>query len=64
MEHFKVACEPFYFWKEDRLTGEKERKMRLSDMIEEDKSLLNLVSQFIKQDQKYIQEREQKNAKE
>jgi len=48
MEHFKVACEPFVFEKEHFLSGEVERKVKQLDMIEEDKSLLNLVLQFIK----------------
>jgi len=43
MEHFKVACEPYYFEKEDPLTGATERKPTYSDMIDEDKALLNLV---------------------
>lgn len=43
MEHFKVACEPYYFEKEDPLTGATECKPTYSDMIDEDKALLNLV---------------------
>jgi hypothetical protein len=43
MEHFKIACEPFYFEKEDAITGKVEMKQKYSDMIDEDKSLLNLV---------------------
>jgi len=64
MQHFKTACEPYYFMKEDALTGEIEPKMQLTDMIDEDKSLLNLVSAFIKQAPKYIQEKEQRENKE
>jgi hypothetical protein len=48
MEHFKIACEPFYFEKEDPYTGAVERKPTYSDMIDEDKALLNLVAQYVK----------------
>ena len=48
MEHFAVACEPFYFHKEDIFSGNVEIKVKTADMIDEDKSLLNLVKQFIK----------------
>jgi hypothetical protein len=44
MEHFKVACEPFYYSKEDKETGEVVTKPKYSDMIDEDRSLLNLVA--------------------
>jgi hypothetical protein len=44
MEHFKTACEPFYYSKEDKITGEVVVKPKYSDMIDEDKSLLNLVT--------------------
>ena len=54
MEHFKIACEPFYFEKEDPLTGNVERKMKQLDMIDEDKSLLNLVLAYVKQSPKHI----------
>jgi hypothetical protein len=64
MEHFKTACEPFYFYKEDMFTGTVERKVKHSDMIEEDKSLMNLVQQFIKQSPKHIQDQEAREAKE
>lgn len=50
--------------KENPETGEYERKMQYSDMIDEDKSLLNLVKAYIKQNPKYIQEKEQREAKE
>ena len=43
MEHFKIACEPFYFEKTNYSTGETEIKIKYSDMIDEDTSLLNLV---------------------
>ena len=36
MEHFKTACEPFYFEKENYSTGEIEIKIKYSDMIDED----------------------------
>lgn len=64
MEHFKVACEPFYYAKEDLATGEVVIKPKYSDMIDEDKSLLNLANQFVKQNPKHIQEQEARNAKE
>lgn len=54
MEHFKIACEPFYFEKEDVYTGQVETKQKYSDMIDENKSLLNLVLAFIKQSPKHI----------
>ena len=40
----KVACEPFYYTKEDKETGELVTKPKYSDMIDEDRSLLNLVA--------------------
>jgi len=64
MEHFKVACEPFYYDKEDAETGETVTKPKYSDMIDEDKSLLNLVGQFVKQNPKHMQEAETRAAKE
>ena len=48
MEHFKVACEPYYFEKEDPVTGKIEKRPTYSDMIDEDKALINLVAAFIK----------------
>lgn len=62
MEHFKIACEPFYFEKEDAITGKVEMKQKYSDMIDEDKSLLNLVQTFIKQSPKHVQEKENREA--
>ena len=64
MEHFKVACEPYYFEREDPVTGALERKPTYSDMIDEDRALLNLVAQFVKQSPKHIQEQEAKEARE
>ena len=64
MEHFKVACEPFYYDKEDALTGEVVTKPKYADMIDEDKSLLNLVAQFVKQNPKHVQEAEARATKE
>ena len=43
MEHFKIACEPFYFEKEDAITGKIEMIRKYSGMTDEDKSPLNLV---------------------
>jgi len=48
MEHFKIACEPFYFEKHNIFTDEIEKKVKYADLIDEDKSLLNLVLQFVK----------------
>ena len=64
MEHFKVACEPYYFEREDPVTGLTERRTTYSDMIDEDKALLNLVALFVKQSPKHIQEQEAKEARE
>jgi len=55
-EHFVIACEPFQFVRESFLTGEIETKIKFSDMIDEEKSLLSLVDQFVKQSPKYIQQ--------
>jgi len=43
MEHFKIACEPYFFEREDPFTGVIETKQKYSDLIPEDKSLLFLV---------------------
>jgi hypothetical protein len=43
MDHFKVACQPFYFDKEDIYTGKIERKCDETDDIDQDKALLNMV---------------------
>lgn len=48
IEHFKVACQPFYFDCEDIFTGKIERKCNEVDGIEEDKALLHMVNLFIK----------------
>lgn len=48
MDHFKVACQPFYFDKEDIYTRKVERKCDESDGIDQDKALLNMVQLFIK----------------
>lgn len=48
MEHIKMCCEPFYFVKVDTITLESAVKPLNPDQIDEDKSLLNLVAQFIK----------------
>jgi hypothetical protein len=44
IEHFKICCEPFYYEKIDPVSGEASIKPKYSDMIDEDKSLLNLVA--------------------
>ena len=63
MDHFKVACQPFYFDKEDPFTGKMERKCDESDGIDQDKALLNMVQLFIKQSPKHIAEQESKGKK-
>lgn len=60
IEHFKVACEPYYYERENYSTGEMETKIKYSDMIDEDKSLLNLVLAYIKQAPKYISDEQQR----
>lgn len=64
IQHFKTACEPFYFNKTCLVTGEVQRKVKQLDMIDEDRSLMSLLQQFIKQSPKHIQEQEQAKAKE
>lgn len=64
VEHFKVACEPYYYVRENYSTGEVETKIKLSDMIDEDKSLINLVKAFIKQSPKHTHENQQKQRTE
>lgn len=64
MEHFKVACEPFYYSKYDQEKKEVVTKPKYADMIDEDRSLLNLVNQFVKQNPKHVQEKEAREAKE
>ena len=54
IEHFKICCEPFYYEKIDPVSGESSVKPKYSDMIDEDKSLINLVAQFVKQNPKHI----------
>lgn len=54
MDHFKVACEPYYFEKEDPVTGLIEKKPTYSDMIDEDHALINLVAAYIKQSPKHV----------
>lgn len=64
MEHFKIACEPYCFVREDPYTGTTEKKTTYSDMIDEEKALLNLVALFVKQSPKHIQENEAREARE
>lgn len=64
MEHFKIACQPFYFDREDIFTGKIERKCNEEDGIEQDKALLHMVSLYIKQSAKHIAEQEAKDARE
>lgn len=44
MEHFTTVCEPFYYVKVDPVTYEQSVKPSLNDMIDEEKSLQNLVA--------------------
>lgn len=64
MEHFKICCEPFYFVKVDAITMEPTVKPMHTDGIDEDKSLLNMVAQFVKQNPKHVAEAEARQAKE
>jgi hypothetical protein len=43
-EHFKVACEPYYFQNENPDTGEITSTAVFSDQIDKEKALLNLVA--------------------
>jgi hypothetical protein len=43
-EHFKVACEPYYFQNENPDTGEITSTAVFSDHIDKEKALLNLVA--------------------
>ena len=43
-----------YYEKIDPVSGESSVKPKYSDMIDEDKSLINLVAQFVKQNPKHI----------
>ena len=54
VEHLKICCEPFIFEKEDYFTHHVSRKMTYCDMIDENKSLISLVKQFVSQNPKYI----------
>lgn len=64
MEHFKICSEPFYYVKVDTITLESSVRPLNPEQIDEDKSLLNLVAQFIKQSPKHIAEAEARQAKE
>ena len=63
MEHFKIACEPFAYERESIFSGDVERRVNHSDQIDEEKSLLNLVAQFVRQSAKYIQHEEASHAR-
>lgn len=47
-EHYQKACEPFYSVKVDSITYEETKKANAADGIDEEKSLLYLVNQFVK----------------
>lgn len=57
-EHMKVACEPYYYVKVNSINMQPEVRPIYADGIEENKSLLNLVAQFIKESPKHKQEAE------
>ena len=63
LEHFKIACEPFAFERESIFSGDVERRVQHSDGIDEEKSLLSLVAQFVRQSPKYIQHEEATQAR-
>mmetsp|Transcript_8131 Transcript_8131/g.6069 ORF Transcript_8131/g.6069 Transcript_8131/m.6069 type:complete len:96 (+) Transcript_8131:487-774(+) len=44
--HYADVCEPYEFEKENAQTGELEVVKKLTDIINSDKSLLNLVKAF------------------
>ena len=64
MEHFKTACEPYYYEHINPYTGKKTIKQKYSDMIQEDKSLLNLVAAFVKQSSEHIKDKEREEKQE
>ncbi len=49
MKHFQEVCEPYDFVKENATTGEIEVVRKLSDCINEEKSLIKYVKVFIAQ---------------
>jgi hypothetical protein len=52
-EHMKIACEPYYYVKVNTINMQPEVRPIYSDGIEENKSLLNLVAQFVKESPKH-----------
>ena len=48
IEHFKVACEPHYYEREDSVIEKIEKVYTDSENIDNDKALLHLVTLFIK----------------
>lgn len=63
MDHFKVACQPFYFDRECPLMKTVERKWDETDGIDKDKALLHMVQLFIEQSPKHKAEQESKSKK-
>ena len=47
MKHFTEICEPYLFEKENVDTGAKEIVKKLSDCINEERSLSNLIERFL-----------------
>jgi hypothetical protein len=47
MKHFSEVCEPYEFEKENASTGNIEVVRKLTDCINEDRSLMRLVKLFI-----------------
>lgn len=47
MKHFTEVCEPYSFEKENANTGQIEIVKKLTDCINDDRSLLNFVNKFL-----------------
>ena len=46
MKHFTEVCEPYEFEKENMETGEKEIIKKLTDCINEERSLKKMIEKF------------------
>ena len=55
-DHMKIACEPYYYVKVNSINMAPEVRPIYSDGIDESKSLLNLVAQFVRESPKHIAE--------
>lgn len=47
MKHFTEVCEPYAFEKENANTGQVEIVRKLTDCINEERSLMNFVNKFV-----------------